>query len=225
MDLIRVLIADDHTLVRSGLRALLGNLPWVEVVAEASDGRGALRLMEKHAPDIILMDIAMSGMNGLEATKRVVKDHPQARVIILSMHISEEYVLRALQAGASGYLMKDADISELEIALKAVAEGETYLSPPVSKHVITDYVRRVGAQRLEDQSQHQSALERLTPRQREVLQLIAEGLSTQEIADELSISVKTVETHRTQLMDRLKIYDIPGLVRFAIREGMIALDE
>jgi DNA-binding NarL/FixJ family response regulator len=225
MDLIRLLIADDHTLVRSGLRALLGNFSWVKVVAEASDGREALSLVDEHRPDIVLMDIAMSGMNGLEATRRVVKEHPQVRVIILSMHISEEYVLRALQAGAAGYLMKDAGISELEIALKAVAQGETYLSPPVSKHVITDYVRRVGAQRLEAQDEPQPPLERLTPRQREVLQLIAEGHSTQEIAEDLTISVKTVETHRTQLMDRLNIHDIAGLVRFAIREGLITLNE
>jgi DNA-binding NarL/FixJ family response regulator len=222
---IRIILADDHTLVRGGIRALLQDLPGAQVIAEASDGREALRLVEMHKPDIILMDIAMSGMNGLEATNRLVKEFPNVRVIILSMHISEEYVLQALRAGASGYLLKDAGIAELELAIKAVARGETYLSPPVSKHVISNYVRRVGGEDQGEADVDSSPIDRLTLRQREILQLIAEGHTTQEIAQKLDISVKTVETHRMQLMDRLDIHDVAGLVRFAIRVGLITLDD
>lgn len=221
---IRLLLADDHTLVRGGIRALLNELEGVEVIAEANDGREALSLIEKHRPDIVLMDIAMSGMNGLEATTRVTREFPGIRVIILSMHTNEEYVLQALRSGAAGYLLKDAGISELEIAIEAISQGETYLSPPVSKHVISDYVRRVGGDGQQSLDSH-PPLERLTMRQREILQLIAEGHTTQEIANLLNISVKTVETHRMQLMDRLDIHDIAGLVRFAIRVGLISLEE
>lgn len=221
---IRLLLADDHTLVRGGIRALLNELDEVEVIAEANDGREALSLIESHQPDIVLMDIAMSGMNGLEATMRVTRDFPEIRVIILSMHTNEEYVLQALRSGAVGYLLKDAGISELEIAIEAVFRGETYLSPPVSKHVISDYVRRVGVDAQENLDS-QPTLERLTMRQREILQLIAEGYTTQEMANLLNISVKTIETHRMQLMDRLDIHDIAGLVRFAIRVGLISLEE
>lgn len=223
MKTIRLLLADDHTLVRGGIRALLNSIEGIEVIAEASDGREALELIETHQPDIVLMDIAMSGMNGLEATMRVQRDHPEVKVIVLSMHTNEEYVLQALQAGAAGYLLKDAGIAELEIAVEAVSRGETYLSPPISKQVISNYVRRVGADADREDSEI-PPLERLTMRQREILQLIAEGHTTQEIAGILNISVKTVETHRMQLMDRLDIHDIAGLVRFAIRVGLISLD-
>jgi DNA-binding NarL/FixJ family response regulator len=225
MSNISIILADDHVLVRSGIRALLRDLPSIHVVAEASDGREAIRLAEIHRPDIVIMDIAMAGMNGLEATTRLVKEFPELRVIILSMHTNEEYVLQALRAGASGYLLKDAGISELELAIKSVARGETYLSPPVSKHVISDYIRRLGGEASRDETADQAPLERLTLRQREILQLIAEGLTTQEIAHKLDISVKTVETHRMQLMERLDIHDVAGLVRFAIRVGLVTLDE
>ena len=225
MSPIRVMLADDHKLVRGGLSALLKGIGGVEVVAEANDGREAIQLCESHQPDIILMDIAMTGMNGLEATSRISKEFPQVRVIILSMHTSEEYVLKALRAGAAGYLLKDAGISELELAITAVAQGETYLSPPVSKHVITDYVRRVGLEQDSDEMVDRPAIQRLTFRQREILQLIAEGNSTQEIANLLSISVKTVETHRMQLMERLDIHDVAGLVRFAIRVGLVSIED
>jgi DNA-binding NarL/FixJ family response regulator len=212
-----VLLAEDHALVRAGFRALLENLPGIQVVAEAGDGREALRLIETHRPDVVLMDITMPGLNGLEAAARVASEFPYVHVIILSMHANEEYVLQALRAGAAGYLLKDADPAELEMAVTAVARGETYLSPPVSKRVIADYVRRVG-----DES---SSLVRLTPRQREVLQLITEGHTTREIARILDISVKTVETHRTQLMERLDIHDIAGLVRYAIGVGLVSLEK
>ncbi len=210
---IRVLLADDHTLVRAGLRSLLQDVEGVEVVAEAADGREALELIARHRPDVVLMDIAMPGMNGLEATLRAAREHPGVRVVILSTHAVEEYVLQALRAGAAGYLLKNADTAELALALKSVHRGETYLSPPVSKHVVADYVRRVGAA--------PGPLERLTPRQREVLQLVAEGNTTKEIASKLGISVKTVETHRAQLMQQLDIHDVAGLVRCAIRLGLI----
>jgi DNA-binding NarL/FixJ family response regulator len=213
---VRVLLADDHVLVRAGIRSLLGTLPGVEVVAEARDGEEALRLVEVLRPDVVLMDIAMPGLNGLEATTRIARDHPETRVIIVSMHVSEEYGARALRAGASGYVPKDADVRELELAIDAVARGETYLSPAVSTHVVADYRRRLA--------EAPDALARLSSRQREVLQLLAEGHSTKEIAFRLKLSVKTVETHRAQLMDRLNIHDLAGLVRFAVRTGLVTPD-
>jgi len=214
---IRILLADDHTLVRAGICSLIKNMEGTEVIAEAGDGREALRLVRTHRPDVVLMDVAMPGLNGLEATARIAKKFPHVRVIILSMHINEEYVLQALRAGAAGYLVKGADAAELEIAIRAVARGETYLSPTVSKHVVTDYIQRISGET--------TSLELLTPRQREVLQLIAEGYSTKKIASTLKISVKTVETHRMQLMERLDIHDIAGLVRYAIRIGLVKPDQ
>jgi len=213
MDPIRVLIADDHTLVRAGIRVLLQGLAGVEVVAEACDGREALALVEAHRPDILFTDIAMPLMNGLELTERVVRDLAPTRVVILSMHASEEYAGRAIQAGAAGYLLKAAGVAELEIAVRAVARGETYFSPAVSTHVIADYLRRTSG------ASSESAL--LTPRQREILRLVAEGHTTKGIARSLGISVKTVETHRAELMDRLGIHDVAGLVKYAIRVGLV----
>jgi DNA-binding NarL/FixJ family response regulator len=213
MKSIRVLLVDDHALVRAGIRALVQKLAGAEVVAEAEDGRQALSLVKDLRPDIVLMDISMPGLNGLEAAARVAKEYPCVKVIMLSAHSHEEYVCQALRAGASGYLLKDASTAELELALTAVARGETYLSPAVSKHVINDYMRRVSGE--------PGSLEMLTPRQREILQLVAEGRTTKEIAHTLHISVKTVETHRMQLMDRLGIHDVAGLVRFAIRVGLV----
>jgi DNA-binding NarL/FixJ family response regulator len=213
---IRIVLADDHALVRAGVRSLLASIPGVEVVAEARDGHEAIALVEKWRPRLVLMDIAMPGLNGLEATARLSKSHPETAVIILSMHAAEEYALQALRAGAAGYLLKDADLSELELAIGAVARGQTYLSPAMSKHLVTDYRRRLAEQ--------PDPLDRLTPRHREVLQLLAEGQTTKDIAARLKLSVKTVETHRAQLMDRLDIHDLAGLVRFAIRVGLVAPD-
>jgi DNA-binding NarL/FixJ family response regulator len=215
-DQIRVLLADDHALVRAGIRALLDKLDDVRVIAEANDGREALTLIETQQPDVIMMDVAMPGLNGLEATARIGQQFPQVRVIILSMHANEEYVLQALRAGAAGYLLKDAALAELQTALTTVMSGETYLDPALAQRVST-YEQRVGREA--------SLLERLTPRQREILQLIAEGHTTQDIALILNISPKTVETHRAQLMERLGIYDVPGLVRYAIRSGIIVSDQ
>jgi DNA-binding NarL/FixJ family response regulator len=214
---IRILLADDHALVRAGFCALLKTLPGMEVVGEAADGREALALVKTHLPDLVLMDVSMAGLNGLEAAAQIVKEYPNVRVLMLSAHANEEYVKQALRAGAAGYLLKHAAFSELELAIQAVARGETYLSPAVSKQVIADYIRRVG-----DEA---SPLELLTPRQREILQLIAEGYSTKEIARILHVSVKTVETHRIQLMERLDIHGVAGLVRYAIRAGMLNVDK
>ena len=212
MPALRVLLADDHALVRAGMRSLLRDIESVEVVGEAADGAQALALAERERPDVVLLDIAMKGMNGLEAAARFRELHPGIKVIILSMHASEEYVLQALRAGAAAYLIKDSATAELEIALRSVMRGETYLSPAISRQVVEGYVQRVGAGAGEDP---------LTPRQREVLKRIAEGRSTKEIAFELGLSVKTVETHRAQIMERLGIRDVAGLVRYAMRTGLV----
>ena len=217
---ISLLLVDDHGLVRAGLRALIDALPDVHVLAEAGDGREALRLIKALRPDVALMDIGMAGMNGLEASARVTKELPQVRVLMLSMHASEEYVLQALRSGAAGYLLKDARLAELEIAIKAVAAGHTYLSPGVSKHMVAEYLRRIAGESAGSATEHPYTS--LTPRQRETLQLIAEGHSTKDIARILGLSVKTVESYRAGLMERLDIHDIAGLVRYAIRTGLVS---
>jgi DNA-binding NarL/FixJ family response regulator len=216
MSLIRILLVDDHALVRAGIRSLLEGLDGVTVVAEADDGYEALHILRAHHPDIVLMDIAMKELNGLEAAARMKKEFPAVRVVMLSMYASEEYVLQALRAEASGYLLKDSATPELELAIKAVMRGDTYLSPAVSKQVVGNYVQRVEGK--------QDSLGSLTPRQREILTMIAEGHGTKEVAYQLNVSVKTVETHRAQLMRRLDIHDIPGLVRYAIRMGLVTAD-
>jgi DNA-binding NarL/FixJ family response regulator len=213
MDTIRVLLADDHALVRLGFRGLLSSLQGVEVVAEAADGREALELIRVHRPDVALVDIAMPDINGLELTARVASEFSKTRVIVLSMHESEEYALRALQAGVSGYLLKSASLAEFETAIRAVGRGETYFCPAVSKH-ITEHLRRGGGPVV-------SRYDSLTPRQREILQLIAEGHSTKQIAKRLGIKLKTAVTHRTQLMDRLDLHSVAEVVRFAIQAGVI----
>ncbi len=215
MPKLRILLVDDHALVRAGMRALLASFPDFEVVGETDDGAAAVDLAGRLHPNVALMDIAMHGLNGLDATARIRNQYPEVRVIILSMHANEEYVFQALRSGASGYLLKDSATSELEFAVRAVARGETYLSPPISKAVVDGYVQRM----ISDQP-----LDLLTPRQREILQLVAEGGSTKEIAHRLGLSVKTIEAHRAQIMERLGIHDIPGLVRFAVRAGLISAD-
>lgn len=209
---LRVLLVDDHALVRAGMRALLQELADVEVVAEASDGAQALQIAEREQPDVVLMDIAMKGMNGLEAAAKLRERQPGVKVVILSMHTSEEYVLLALRAGAAAYLIKDSATAELGLALNSVMRGETYLSPAISRQVVDGYVQRVGAG---------AGADPLTQRQREVLKHIAEGRSTKEIAFELDLSVKTIETHRAQIMERLGIRDVAGLVRYAMRVGIV----
>lgn len=213
---IRILIVDDHTLVRAGIRMLLATIENAEVVAEASDGAEALPLIVRHRPHVVLMDIAMKTLNGLDTTAKIKQAHPDVRVLILSMHANEEYVLQALRAGASGYLLKEAATAELEIALQAVSRGETYLSPPVSRAVVDGYVHRIAERQPDDG---------LTPRQREILRLIAKGMGTKEIAYQLDLSVKTIETHRAMMMDRLGIRDVAGLTRYAIRAGLISAQD
>jgi DNA-binding NarL/FixJ family response regulator len=213
---IRVVLADDHALVRAGIRALLEKLPGIEVVGEADNGRQALELIKKSAPNLVLLDISMAELGGLEALPRIVKDFPAVKVLILSAHANEEYVLRALRSGAAGYMLKDAATAELQLAIDSVIEDKTYLSPSISRTVIDSYLERVGGPF--------SPLEQLTSRQREILQLIAEGKNTKEIADTLDISVKTVEAHRLQLMARLDIHDVPGLVRYAVRSGLVSAE-
>lgn len=212
---IRVVLVDDHALVRAGMRSLLGSMERVEVVGEAASGEEALALARGAQPDVVLMDIAMKGMSGLDAASRMREANPGVRVIILSMHAGEEYVLQALRAGAVGYLLKDAATGELELALRSVMRGESWFSPAVSRQVVEGYVQRVGGDPVADV---------LTARQREVLRLVAGGKSTKEIAYDLNLSVKTVETHRAQIMERLGIRDVAGLVRYALRTGLVPPD-
>jgi DNA-binding NarL/FixJ family response regulator len=211
---IRVLLADDHTLVRAGLRAVVEQFPGVDAVLEAADGREALAAVDASEPDLVLLDIAMPGLNGLDACAQIVREHPRSKVIILSSHGSEPYVLQALRSGASGYLLKDAAVTELAMAISAALRGELYITSAVSHHVVSRFLAGGG----------EGPLHQLTGRQREVLQLIAEGQSTKEIAHTLGLSAKTVETHRKQLMERLDIHDVAGLVRFAVRTGLVEPD-
>jgi DNA-binding NarL/FixJ family response regulator len=216
MPKIRVLLADDHKLFRAGIRSLLQTLDDFEVVAEAGDGRDALRLAAAHRPDVVLMDIMMPNLNGLDAAARIVHAYPHTRVIMLSMSADEDSVLKTLRAGAVGYLVKTADPAELELAIRAAMRGEKFLSSAVSEHVVSVCLNRLDKE--------QTSLERLTPRQREVLQLVAEGHTTKDIAKRLEISTKTAEAYRGELMKALDIHDIASLTRYAIRAGLVSLD-
>ena len=211
---IRVILADDHTLVRAGIRALLEKLPGVKVTGEAGDGREVLHQVKAQPPDVVLMDISMPGLNGLEAAERMARDFPDVRIIILSMHNNEEYVLRSIKAGASGYLLKKAATAELETALHRVVDGEIYLSQEISLQLHRQFPLQGIADR-------KGPFEQLTGRQREILQLIAEGRNTKQIGETLKVSPKTIEYHRMKLMNCLNVHDIPGLVRFALRVGLI----
>ncbi len=209
----KIVLADDHHLVRAGIRSLLEKMSDVQVVGEAGDGREALELIERLLPDVALLDISMPGLNGIEVASRVTKTNAKTRVIILSMHAEQGYVAQALRAGVAGYLLKDAVAAELRLALTAAGQGKTYLSPAISSKVVEGY--------LSGDTQGEDPLAVLSERQRDVLQLIAEGRSTKEIASDLKLSVKTVEWHRSVLMERLDIHDVAGLVRFAIRVGLV----
>jgi len=215
----RVLLAEDHTIVRKGLCALLDAEPGIEVIGEAEDGREALVQVEQQRPDIVLMDISMPGLNGLEATRQIKKRFPEVKVLILTVHSDEEYIRQILRAGASGYLLKEAAPHELISAIEAIQRGESYLSPSVSKKVVREYVQHATGSAEED------SCERLTDREREVLQLIAEGNSTRDIAELLHLSVKTAETHRARLMRKLDIHSTAELTQYAIRKGVISLDK
>jgi DNA-binding NarL/FixJ family response regulator len=214
METIRVVLADDHTVVRRGVRAILEEASDIEIVAEAADGNEALASVEAKRPDVLLTDISMPGLTGLELTERTVREFPQTRVLILSIHNDMGYATKALAVGASGYLLKDAAATEWEAAVRAVARGDGYLSPIISGHLVTEYARLANAEAV--------TADPLTPRQREVLLLIAEGLPSKAIGRRLGISVKTVEAHRGQLMERLDIHDVAGLVIYAVRTGLVA---
>lgn len=211
---VRICLADDHALVRAGLSKLLSAMAGVVVVGEAGDGQALLELARVTQPQLVLMDIAMPSLNGIDATAQLHVAMPQVKVLILSMHQDDQYVRQALRNGAAGYLLKDAAPLELELAIQTVMAGSTYLSPALSRGVLTDYVDRLRGENTGNIA--------LTPRQREVLQLIAEGLSTKGIAARLQLSVKTVESHRTLLMKQLDIHEVAGLVRYAMRMGMLS---
>jgi DNA-binding NarL/FixJ family response regulator len=216
----RILLVDDHALFRAGVRTLLQSMSGFEVVGESSNGRDAVQAIERLHPRVVVMDISMHDLNGIDAVRLIVQTFPGVRVIMLSMHATREYVLQALNAGAAGYLTKDVPPEELEEAVRAVAGGQTYLSPRVSAFVIEGLRERMHADGTHGEATP-DPLHTLTARQREVLQLVAEGMSTKEIAQKLSVSVKTAEAHRTQLMKRLGIHDVTGLVRLAIRAGIV----
>jgi DNA-binding NarL/FixJ family response regulator len=211
---IRVLLADDHTLVRAGIRALLEKLPDVTVVGEAADGHEVVNLVGSTAPHVVLMDISMSGLDGFQATERIVAEYPDVRVLMLSMHSEEEFCWQSLKVGASGYLLKKSATAELDAALNKVVSGETYISTEISSQPLNRFSLHGLVEK--------SPLEQLTSRQREVLQMIAEGQNTKQIAGILNISPKTVEYHRTKLMEALNVHDVPGLVRFAMRSGLVS---
>ncbi|MEO7598372.1 MAG: response regulator transcription factor [Opitutus sp.] len=212
-----LILADDHALVRAGIRTLLEKLEGIKILGEAGDGRATLALVEQHQPNVVIMDISMPGLNGLDTTARIVREKPKTKVLILSMHTGEDYVLQALRAGATGYLLKDAATVELGVALAAVRRGETYLSPTISKEVLARH-------RQQSMDPKADSVKVLTPRMREIVQLIAEGRSTKEIAFLLNLSVKTIETHRMHLMARLDLHDVAGVVRYALRTGLISAD-
>jgi DNA-binding NarL/FixJ family response regulator len=212
---IRTLIADDHALVRAGIRALVEKIDGVTVVAEAGKGSEALKLIGELRPDLVLLDITMPDGSGFDVLQHVSKNYLETRVIVLTVHEAGEYAIRALREGAAGFLPKSAASTELEQAIQTVLKGETYISPETSRKTLLEYGKGVTKR---DQ------LETLSPRQREVLRLIAEGRTTKQIAQTLEISVKTVETHRAQLMERLDIHDVAGLVRYAIIVGLIEVE-
>lgn len=216
MKKIRILLADDHTLIRGGLRLLVEQQPDLVVVGEAEDGRQAVALAASLKPDVAVLDIGMPSLNGIEAAKQITEGESRAAVVILSMHADETYILRALRAGARGYLLKDSTESDLARAIRVVAEGKSFFSPAVSKVLLEDYVRKLQRTGGED------SYDLLTPREREILQLVAEGKSNKEVANLLHLSVYTVETHRANFMEKLKLKSVPELILYAVRKGIIS---
>ncbi len=213
---IRVLVADDHTIIRSGLRMLLEREPGFEVVAEASDGRQAVELAESLKPDVAVLDIGMPNLNGIEATRQIVQKLPRTRVVVLSMHSDESYVLKALKSGARGYLLKDSAESDILNSIRAVNDGKAYFSPEISRMLVEDYMRQMQQRGVED------SYELLTPREREILQMLAEGRSNKEISSALNLSPYTVETHRGNILQKLNLHSLPELILYAVRKGVIS---
>ena len=216
MNSIRVLLADDHKLIRAGLRLVVDQQPDLSVVGEADDGRQAVELAKSLNPDVVVMDIGMPNLNGIEAARQIRQIRPDAAVVMLSMHSDEGYVLRALGAGARAYLLKDSATTDLVQAIRAVVEGKSFFSPAVSKVLLQDYMRKLRRSGAED------SYDLLSPREREVLQLVAEGKSNKEVASLLNLSVYTVETHRAKIMQKLNLKGVPELILYAVRKGIIS---
>lgn len=218
MSQIRVLIVDDHTIVREGVRMLLAAQPGIEVVGEGANGHEAVQKARELRPDVVVMDIAMPGMTGLDATRLIKQSNPEVQVLALTVHESEEYFFRLLSAGGSGYVLKGAGSADLIAAVQAVARGDVFLSPSVAKKLVSDYLTRVGS------GEEQDSYGGLTAREQEVLKLLAEGYTAKEIADKLVVSVSTVQTHRTHIMRKLNLHSRAELIKYAIRRGLIDMD-
>jgi two-component system response regulator NreC len=216
MNSIRILLADDHTVMRRGLHALLERQPGFHVVGEAADGAEAVELAAREKPDVAVLDIGMPTLNGIEAARRIVEKNPSTAVVILSMHSDESYVLRTLKAGARGYLLKDAPESDLINAIRAVHQGKAFFSPAISKMLVEDYVRQMQQRGIED------TYELLTPREREILQLLGEGKANKEIATKLDLSLHTVETHRSNMLEKLNLHSTAELILYAVRKGIVS---
>lgn len=216
MNPIRILLADDHTVMRNGLRLLLERQPNLVVIGEASDGRETVRLAESLLPDVVIMDVAMPNLNGIEAARQIVGANPDIAIVILSMHSDESYVIRALKAGARAYLLKDSAEGDLIAAIRAITEGKSFFSPAISRILVEDYMRQLEQKHVED------TYELLTAREREILQLLAEGKMNKEVAAMLHLSVYTVETHRTHILQKLNLHNVPELILYAVRKGIIA---
>ena len=216
MNPVRILLADDHTVMRNGLRLLLERQPNLQVVGEAADGRQAVALCESANPDVVIMDIGMPNLNGIEAARQIVNRNPRTAIAILSMHSDESYVIRALKAGARAYLLKDSAEADLLAAVRALTEGKSFFSPAISKILVEDYMRQLESRGVED------TYELLTNREREILQLLAEGRTNKVVANMLNLSLYTVETHRTHILQKLNLHSVPELILYAVRKGIIA---
>jgi two-component system, NarL family, response regulator NreC len=216
MSAVRIVLADDHTVMRNGLRLLLERQPHLEVVGEAADGRQAVLLTESANPDVVIMDIGMPNLNGIEAARQIVNHNPRTAIAILSMHADESYVIRALKAGARAYLLKDSAEADLLAAVRALTEGKSFFSPAISKILVEDYMRQLESRGAED------TYELLTNREREILQLLAEGRTNKEVANMLNLSLYTVETHRTHILQKLNLHSVPELILYAVRKGIIS---
>jgi two-component system, NarL family, response regulator NreC len=216
MNPVRILLADDHIVMRNGLRLLLERQPHLQVVGEAADGRQAVALSESANPDVVIMDIAMPNLNGIEAARQIVNRNPRTAIAILSMHSDESYVIRALKAGARAYLLKDSAEADLLAAVRALTEGKSFFSPAISKILVEDYMRQLESRGAED------TYELLTNREREILQLLAEGRTNKEVANMLNLSLYTVETHRMHILQKLNLHSVPELILYAVRKGIIA---
>jgi DNA-binding NarL/FixJ family response regulator len=212
---LRILLADDHTVVRNGLRLILERQPSFDVIGEAADGRQVVEMAALKLPDVVVMDIGMPGLNGIEAARRIIASHPETAVVILSMHADEGYVIRALKAGVKAYLLKDSAEADLIAAIRAISEGKSFFSPAIARLLKEDYMRQIEDQDVED------SYDLLTAREREVLQLVAEGKTNKEVANMLNVSLFTIETHRAHILQKLNLHSVPELILYAVRKGLI----